>query len=188
MTPPSKATSVTEQGEPDGFCPTAGWSPEVIPGGYTRLVVSLPPEQLETVHRALIDSLSMPRRVLYVQLVDRLRGIQLDPPVQFVGLDISTEVLNVALEEHRVLCYQDGRHQLWVQGRGEDKVVMEETGVLYVYPDDPSFRDVLEAQGVPEGKVESMADRDFVRVEYLADADAEEVSLRHCLGLVRYGD
>jgi hypothetical protein len=65
---------------------------------------------------------------------------------------------------------------------------MEETGVLYVYPDDPSFRDVLEAQGVPEGKVESMADRDFVRVEYLADADAEEVSLRHCLGLVRYGD
>ncbi len=179
---------MTEDGQPDGFEPAAGWSAEVIPGGYTRLVVSLPSDRLAAVHRALVDALSSPRRVLYVQLVDRLRGVQLDPPRQFVGLEISPETLGQALDDHQALIYHDGRHQLWVQGRGEDKVVMEETGVLYVYPDDPSFRDVLEGAGVPMAEVESMADRDFVRVDYLAEADAMEETLQRTLGLIRYGD
>ena len=87
-----------------------------------------------------------------------------------------------------MLCYHDGRHQLWVQGKGEDKIVMEETGVLYVYPDDPSFRDVLEAQDIPMREIESMADRDYVRVEYIAEADEQEASFQRTLGLIRYGD
>jgi hypothetical protein len=180
--------SVTEDGEPDGFLPEAGWQPEVIPGGYTRLVVSVPSERLASVHRALVDSLSSPHRVLYVQLVDRLRGAQLDPPRQFVGLELAPETLAAALSDHAELCYHDGRHQLWVQGTGEDKIVMEETGVLYVYPDDPSFRDVLSGLEIPEVQVESMADRDFVRVSYLSEADEQEGSFQRALGLVRYGD
>jgi len=188
MTLPSKATSVTEDGQPDGFQPPVGWSAEVIPGGYTRLVVSVPSEQLETVHRAIVSVLTAPHKLLYVQLVDRLRGVQLDPPRQFVGLDIAPVDLDAALRSHRALIYHDGRHQLWVQGSGEDKVVMEETGVLYVYPDDPLFRDTLTAQGVPELPIDPMSERDFVRVDYLAEADAEEASFQQVMGLIRYGD
>ena len=188
MTRPAKAISVTEDGTPDGFEPKEGWSPEVIPGGYTRLVVSVSSQRLEAVHQALIQALSSPRRVLYVQLVDRLRGVQLDPPRQHVGLEIAPETLTDALQANRMLCYHDGRHQLWVQGTGEDKIVMEETGVLYVYPDDPSFRDVLEALAVPMVEVETLADRDYVRVDYLAEADVEEARLQRALGLIRYGD
>ncbi len=188
MTLPPKATSVSEDGQPDDYLPPCVWSAEVIPGGYTRLVISVPAAQLEETHRALLDVLSAPRRVLYVQLVDRLRGVQLDPPRQFVGLEIDPETLGEALAAHQALVYHDGRHQLWVQGAGEDKVVMEETGVLYVYPDDPLFRDVLKTQGVPEGEGQPMSDRDYVRVDYLAEADGQEASFQRALGLVRYGD
>jgi len=105
-----------------------------------------------------------------------------------VGLELPPEVIEQAFDAHRALIYHDGRHQLWVQGRGDDKIVMEETGVLYVYPDDPMFRETLVAQGIPELKVQSMSERDYVRVDYLADADAEQESLQRALGLVRYGD
>ncbi len=188
MTLPPKATSVSEDGQPDGYTPPASWAAEVIPGGYTRLVVSVPSGQLEAVHQALVDALTVPYRVLYMQLVDRSRGIQLDPPRQFVGLEIEPATLSLALSTHRALVYHDGRHQLWVQGKGEDKIVMEETGVLYVYPDDPLFREVLVAQGISESTVEPMSERDYVRVDYIAEADPEEASLHRALGLVRYGD
>ncbi len=184
---PDKAVSVGADGQPDGFEPADAWSAEVIPGGHTRLVVSIAGHRLEAVHRALLSALNPPLRVLYVQLVDRAGDRQLDNPQRYVALDVSPECLDAALTESRKLVYHDGRHQLWVQGRGQDKVVMEETGVLYVYPDDPLFRDTLQDAGVLERQTESMADRDYVRVTFLADADGEEVDFRSALGLVPYG-
>lgn len=181
-----KAESVDVGGEPDGFIPEASWSAEVIPGGYTRLQVSVPSERLESVHRALVSGLDAPLRVLYVQLTDRLAGAQLDPPRRFVALDVRPDQLDAALADFSPLIYNDGRHQLWVQGRGEDKVILEETGVLYVYPDDPSFRDVMVAHNVPEQKQETMADRDYVRVNFLAAGDPMEGQFRQAIGAVDY--
>ena len=181
-----KAESVDANGERDDFVPEPAWAAEVIPGGYTRLEISLPSERIQAVHRALVSTLDPPLRVLYVQLTDRLAGQQLDPPRRFVALDVSPDRMDEVLNEFAPLVYHDGRHQLWVQGRGEDKIVMEETGVLYAYPDDPSFRDVLTEQGVPSAKKETMADRDYVRVNFIADADAMEGLFRQAIGAVEY--
>ena len=186
MTLSPKAESVDVNGELDGFNPEVSWSAEVIPGGYTRLEVSVPHDKLQAVHRALVGQLNPPLRVLYVQLTDRLAGKQLSKPRRFVALDVSPERLDRALSEFAPLVYHDGRHQIWVQGKGEDKVVMEETGVMYAYPDDPSFRDALEAQGVPSIKRETMADRDYVRVNFMAAGDAMEGQFRQAIGAVEY--
>jgi hypothetical protein len=181
-----KAESVDVNGELDGFLPEPSWTCEVIPGGYTRLEVSLSNEQLQGVHRDLVGKLQPPLRVLYVQLTDRLAGGQLDPPRRFVALDVSSQRMDKALSDFSALIYHDGRHQLWVQGKGEDKIVMEETGVIYAYPDDPSYRDVLEAHGVPSVKKETMADRDYVRVNFMAAGDAMEGQFRQAIGAVEY--
>lgn len=181
-----KAESVSAEGELDGFEPSPNWRAEVIPGGYTRIEVSLPSTDLQGVHRALVGKLEPPLRVLYVQLTDRLAGVQLDPPRRFVALDVNREQLDTALSANAPLIYHDGRHQLWIQGRGEDKVILEETGVIYVYPDDPSFRDVLNAKQIPEGKAQTMADRDYVRVNFSAAGDAMEGQFRHAIGAVDY--
>ena len=182
-----KAVSVNVEGEPDGFEPIASWDAVIIPGGYTRLEVSVPQAQLAAVHRAMVARLNPPLRVLYVQLTDRLAGKQLQQPRRFVALDVAPDVLDAALEEYAPLIYNDGRHQLWVQGRGEDKVILEETGVIFVYPDDPLFRDGLESLGVPKQKTETMADRDYVRVNFLVEGDAMEGLFRQSIGAVSYG-
>ena len=181
-----KAESVDANGEPDGFVPEPSWSLQVIPGGYTRLSISLPSDRLQVVHRAMVAKLEPPLRVLYVQLTDRLAGEQLDPPRRFVALDVQPDRLDQALDQFSPLIYNDGRHQLWVQGRGEDKIILEETGVIFVYPDDPSFRDVLAAHGLPEIASETMEDRDYVRVNFLAEGDAMEGQFRSAIGAVNF--
>jgi hypothetical protein len=75
---------------------------------------------------------------------------------------------------------------LWIQGKGEDKIILEETGVMYAYPDDPAFRDVLANLGVAEGKSETMADRDYVRVNFRSECDAMEGRFRQAIGAVSY--
>jgi len=126
-------------------------------------------------------------RVLYVQLTDRLAGKQLDPPRRFVALDVQPAVMDQALADHSPLIYHDGRHQLWIQGKGEDKVILEETGVMFVYPDDPSFRDVLAEHGIASEKTETMAERDYVRVNFLTECDAMEGKFRQAIGAVSTG-
>jgi hypothetical protein len=64
--------------------------------------------------------------------------------------------------------------------------VLEETGVIYVYPDDLSFRDVLEEHGVREGADKNVGDRDYVRVNFLAEGDALESELMRTLRLQRW--
>ena len=181
-----KAESVSEDGELDGFAPVPSWAAEVIPGGYTRLEISLPFDGIEAVHRDLVAKLEGPLRILYVQLTDRLAGKQLDPPRRFVALDVPHEVLNDALSAYRALVYHDGRHQLWIQGRGEDKIILEETGVMYAYPDDLAYRDVLADHGIPGTKQETMADRDYVRVNFRAECDAMEGRFRQAIGAVSF--
>ena len=58
---------------------------------------------------------------------------------------------------------------------------------MFVYPDDPLFRDVLEAFQIPKEKAETMADRDYVRVNFLVEGDAMEGLFRQAIGAVSYG-
>ena len=183
---PPKALSVDVRGAPDGFEPLPGYYAEVLPGGYSRLVVSLPSDRVEAIHRDLVAAIQGPLQVLYVQLTDRQQG-QLATPRRFVGLEHPTEVVLAALAETRLLIYHDGRHQLWVRGALREQVVLEEIGLMFCYPDDPSFHDVLQKHGLVEARIPTMAERDYVRVAFNSDADADEVGLIAGLGLRPYG-
>ena len=55
--------------------------------------------------------------------------------------------------------------------------------MIHCYPDDPSFRDVLGALGIPEGTGKNLDDRDYVQVDFKAAADVEEAQLMRALGL-----
>jgi len=181
---PPKAQSVTREGEPDGFVPHSFHQPQVLQGGFTRLLVSVPQAHLETVHRALIAALEPPLKVAYQQLTDRRAGIQLPKPRSLVAVELPRDRVLAALERYRRLVYHDGRHQLWIRGAAGEQVVLEEVGVIYVYPDDPSFRSVLVAAGVAEGEGETLAERDYIKVTFDAACDTEEDLLQHELGLV----
>ena len=181
---PPKAQSVTREGEPDGFVPVAFHEPQILEGGFTRLLVSLPQRRLEEVHRSLVEALEPPLKVAYQQLTDRRAGIQLPKPRALVAVDLPRDRVLAALSRYRRLVYHDGRHQLWIRGAAGEQVVLEEVGVVFVYPDDPSFRSLLDETGVPEGKGETLAERDYVRVTFDAACDQEEDLLQHELGLV----
>jgi hypothetical protein len=169
-----KAESVTREGQPDGFIPDRFFRPEVLQGGVTRLVVSVPMMDLEPVHQALVAALSPPLKLLYVQMTDRRRGVQLPKPIQRVAVEVPRDRVAQALKSYRRLIYHDGRHQLWIRGAQGEQVVLEEVGQMYVYPDDFLFRDTLLAAGIPEGDGEEMAVRDYVRVTFDAHCDKEE--------------
>lgn len=181
-----KAESVTAQGEADGFVPQAFFKAELLPGGFTRLVISLPPERMEAVHRALVSALAAPLKLLYSQLTDRKTKGQLPKPLNSVAVELPGDRLLQAMERYRGLIYQDGRHQLWIRGALGEQVVLEEIGMLYCYPDDPLFRDTLVELGVPEGKGPTMAERDYIRVNFSAAFDAEEEGLFQDLHLVHW--
>ncbi len=183
---PPKAESVTVKGAPDGFSPPLAYEAQVIPGGHTRLLVSAPPDRLAEVHRTLLTVLEPPFRVLYRQLTDRTTG-QLPKPRDWIAAEISAERLDQAMRQAEALIYHDGRHQLWVRGIGPEQVVLEEIGTLFAYPDDPTYRDVLDAAGLAMGKHPNMAERDYVKVSFLAEADALERGFFAALGMTRWG-
>lgn len=183
----AKCLSVDEAGEPDGWEPTPGYRVEVSPDGLTRIGVSVPSHQLAEVHKALAGALESPVGVLYVQMVDRRAGKQLSTPRRYVGVEKpKSQVLSV-LNRCPTLLYGDGRHQLWLRGGFNEQLVLDELGMVWVYPDDPSFRDVLDALGVPENDAKGMDARDYVKVEFKAEADAEEALLMATLGLTERG-
>ena len=185
--PVAKATSVTREGEPDGFVAPLCFKAEVLQGGISRLVISAPAEALERVHRALVNALKPPYKLLYVRMVDRARGVQLPKPERLVAVDIPRDRLLGGLAAFRRLVYEDARHQLWIRGAQGEQLVLEETGVLYVYPDDFLFREVLESQGVEERSAETMGDRDYLRVNFDAACDAEEAELLQAFHLLPWG-
>ena len=182
---PPKAESVDKTGRPDGFQAPLQWQAQVLEGGVTRIQVSAPSESLAAIHRALVAVMRPPLRVLYRQLTDRKTG-QLPKPFDFVGVEISQEKLADALTRFSALVYHDGRHQLWIKGQATEQVVLEEIGTIYAYPDDPAYRDALLGLGVPEKRSQTMAERDYVKVNFVASADQDETDMRRALGLVRW--
>jgi len=185
MNVPPKAISVTKEGQPDGFVPPMAYKLQILDGGYTRLCISTPPNRLRLVHRALVMSLQAPLKFLYVRLTDRQRG-QLPKPEQYVAVELSQERVLDALDKYAPLIYSDGRSQVWVRSMLNEQIVLEEIGALYAYPDDPLFRDTVEKFGMVEANHDSMDSRDYIKVNFLAEADEMEKALMHDLGLVRW--
>lgn len=173
-----KATSVTVDGAEDGFVPEAGWEAEMTPRGDTRLVVSVPHGDLPAVHAALIAALSPPLGLLYRQEVDRRNPRpQGAPPRDLVALDLPADRVIAALGEAAPLVYGDARCEVWIRGRMGEQVVLDHDGLIYVYPDDPAFRDAVQAAGVPGRDVVTMAERDYVKHWFHAENDALEDAL-----------
>ena len=84
--------------------------------------------------------------------------------------------------------FDDGRGQLWLRGKFREQILLDELGMIWIYPDDPSFRDILEGLGVPEDdQAVTMGERDYVKVLFEARADGEEELLIRTLGLAPQG-
>ena len=113
-------------------------------------------------------------------------GVQLPKPESYVAVEITKERMLHICEECSTLLYHDARHQIWIRGIQEEQLVLDELGMLYVYPDDFLFRETLDASGWIEAKHESMADRDYVKVFFDAQADEQEKQLLLALGMIRW--
>ena len=180
-----KSQSVTKQGALDGFIPPMAYQPQLLDGGYTRIEISSPPSRLSFIHKKIIETLQGPLKVRYVRMTDRKTG-QLPKPESYVAVELSKERVLQMCTHCADLLYHDARHQLWIRGGSEEQVVLDELGMLYVYPDDFLFRDVLKGLGWMEGAHESMASRDYVKVFFAQEADAQEATLLQSLGMIRW--
>ncbi|MBW1878297.1 MAG: hypothetical protein JRJ84_08050 [Deltaproteobacteria bacterium] len=179
-----KASSVRQDGEPDDFCIGSGFWGERDPGGTTRLVVSVPPERLGALHQVLVGALQAPLGLLYRQVVDRRNPRpQGAPPRDQVALELPTERVLAVLQRYAPLVYHDARGEYWLRGALGEQIVLDGDGLLFCYPDDPAFRDVLEAAGLAEGKLETLQDRDYVKHCFHAECDALEDRMVSELGL-----
>ena len=137
-----KAKSVSTTGDLDGFEAPRGWRAEEAPDGSTRILVHVPSGELRDRHIALLRTLQGPLAMRYVRLTDRATG-QLAKPESYVHAEVPTQDLIDTLCAREALVWYDGRHQTWVRGVMGEQVVLDELGVLYCYPDDPTFRDAL---------------------------------------------
>jgi hypothetical protein len=180
----AKAVSVTVEGQPDDWRSPRGFRVQVAPDGNTRIVAYVPPDELRSVHERLIDALGGAVSVRYLRLTDRTKG-QLPKPETYVRMDAPAAEVRAALADADALVWRDGRHQLWLRGRFGEQVVLDELGVLYCYPDDPAFREALGA--LPETTAVGMDGRDYVRVQFLPEADAQEATLIARLSMQKWG-
>jgi hypothetical protein len=183
---PPKATSVTAEGRADGYTPPLAYYRQVFPGGSTRVVVSAPAGDLARVHRALVSALAAPLGILWRQKIDR-RNPRPEgaPPRDHVALELSVEEVLSALATCELLLYHDARGELWIRDRFDAQIVLDDDGLIFAYPDDPTVRDALDALGVEEREVKTIADRDYVKHWYRAQADAQEDELVLILGMQR---
>ena len=129
--------------------------------------------------------MSPPLKIRYVRLTDRQKA-QHPKPESYVAVELPKERIAQALSMFEKLLYQDGRNQLWLLGLNGEQLILDELGMVYVYPDDFAFRDALENLGWVEANHQSMADRDYVRVNFAAEADEQEESLIQSLGMIRW--
>ena len=180
-----KAQSVDKKGALDGFVPPMAFKGQVLDGGYTRLELSVPSDKLPLVHRHLANHLSFPCKIRYLKLTDRLRG-QLPKPQSYAAVEISKDRLLQVLTELSPLIHYDGRHQFWIVGMQGEQIILDELGMLYIYPDDLLFRDLLTDLGFIEANHENMAARGYVRVNFLAQGDQQETVLLQSLGFVQW--
>ena len=183
--PPVKALSVTMEGEPNGFKPSATYRSQVLHGGLTRLEISSPGDKLHIIHQALVDVIEFPCKIRYLRMTDRNTG-QLPKPISYAGVDISKERLFVALKDFHQLIYQDARHQFWILGANQEQIVMDELGMIYVYPDDFLFTDVLLKMGWTTLRHQAMSEEDYVQVYFTSAADKQEQALLENFRLIRW--
>jgi hypothetical protein len=173
-----KAQSVTEKGEDDGFVIEEAWELQTAAGGDTRLLISVPTARLREVHLGLLAALGAPLSLLYRRKVDRRdpkpNGT---PPDDFLAPDLSLAEVSEALVEAADLVWHDARCEVWVRGLMGEQIVLDQDGMLYAYPDDPSFRDALAALGVVEREVPVLLDRDYVKHWFHGSCDALEDAL-----------
>ena len=148
-------------------------------------MVYVPPEELPEWHLKLVQAMGAPYSVAYMQLTDRRVGTPHPAPLRFVGIEKPAEKVVEAFKASGDLLWYDGRHQIWVRGSFGEQVVLDELGVIYCYPDDPSFRDALEE--LSESKATGMDSRDYVKVNFRSEADAQEQQLIATLHLQRIG-
>lgn len=173
-----RAQSVTVDGEPDGFEPPLAYGLERTPGGETRLVISTPPSELPRVHQALLAVMQAPLGFLWRVKVDRQNpGPQGAPAKDRLALELAPGRVVDALEHCAGLVYGDARGEIWIKGDLGEQLVLDQDGLLYAYPDDPSWREALAAAGVPENEAQTMAERDYVKHWYHAENDALEAEL-----------
>jgi hypothetical protein len=181
----TRATSVTAQGEPDDFSPEPGFHADVGPGGVTRLLVSLPPMLIPGVHRALVGALTAPLSILYRVEVDRRDpGAEGAPPRDHVAIELDADAVDSALTACSDVIYGDARAELWIRGGLNEQVVIDRDGMVFCYPDDPVFRDVMAGADIPEASVPTLADRDYVKHWFHAENDVFEDDFKRRLGLV----
>lgn len=179
-----KTESVTAEGEPDGYQVPHAYYGELAGEGMTRLVVSTPLETLQTVHEALIAELTPPLGFLYRRKVDRRNPKPSGSPADdYVGLEMSPERVLEALRGSKGVVYHDGRCEVWVRGAMQAQVILDEDGVLYAYPDDPAFRAAVDAQGLTEAPVRTMADVDYPKRWFHGEHDEAEERLIGALNL-----
>jgi hypothetical protein len=181
-----KATSVTADGQDDGFTPGLGWERQVGAGGDTRLLISVPADALGRVHLGLLGALGPPLTVLYRRCVNRQdprpNGT---PPEDFIAPDVPLDEIRAALAEAGDLIWHDARCEVWVRGLMGEQVILDQDGLLYAYPDDPAFRERLAELEVPEQEgVPVLLDRDYVKHWYHAGCDALESALLRRLAAV----
>jgi len=188
--PLAKASSVTTEGQPDGWAPPHQWFAQASPGGVTRLVVSTHADALGPVFAALVRALEPPLAVRYVQLTHRQSETQHEHTARpsWVAIELPPDRVLAAFAAAETLLYRDGRHQTWVRGALGDQLILDELGLIYVYPDDPALRDALTAADVPQGQAQTMLERDYVRVALHAGADEQETGLIAGLGLQRLAE
>lgn len=178
-----KAESTDERGDRDAFEPPRGWRAERSPEAGTRLVVSAPHGELAAIHVGLTEVLGERVDVLYRQRVDRKNPRPNGaPPRDHVALRVPVARAIEAFRAAPHLLYADARAELWLRGALGEQLVLDADGVIFCYPDDPSFRDRLGALRVPEGLPQTLGERDYVKAWYRAEADAEEENLLATLG------
>nr|MBA2319720.1 hypothetical protein [Deltaproteobacteria bacterium] len=107
------------------------------------------------------------------------------PPRDFVGLDFSFERVLAALRGSQGAVYADARAELWIRGRLGEQLILDQDGLIYAYPDDPSFRDALEALGIPDRESATLARRDYVKHWFHAEHDADEERFVTALALTQ---
>jgi hypothetical protein len=152
--------------------------------GSTRLIVSVPESELSTVHQRLLQSMQGPVSVLYRQVVDRVDPKpQGSPPRDFLALGLAIDRVSNALVANSDLVYHDARCEVWLRGVLHEQLVIDPDGLLYCYPDDPTFRDALASAGVDESEFETLLERDYVKHVFHAACDGVEQSLIEQLNL-----
>ncbi|TNE92287.1 MAG: hypothetical protein EP330_02165 [Deltaproteobacteria bacterium] len=185
-----KAQSVTVESTPDGWDIEPGYHGEMSLDAGTRLIVSAPSAQLAEVHQDLVRALAEPLSFLYRQKIDRRAVADGETPNttlkprDFIALDLSHGEVLAALELASDLVYHDARGEFWIRGGAGEQLVMDSDGILYAYPDDPSFRDVAEKHGLFEADITTLANRDYVKHFFHAEADVAEDALLKTLRLV----